>query len=167
LGAGTGLVSLVLSALLSSRPNISVTITDLASAISLLEHNIQHNRPLLERTNIRLNVLDWERDLPDEIKSSGPFKLILMSDVTYNTASFSALLKTMRSLRQLSRDANVDTLAVLAYKERDIAERELWAMMEKEGFQFAKLEEITGHGGQPVELWFAQVSQCVTQVTRR
>lgn len=155
LGAGTGLVSLAFAALTAGRRGLSVTITDLASAIPLLEHNIHQNQQYFEGTNVASAVLDWEEDLPGHITSAGPFQLIFMSDVTYNPASFPSLLNTLVALRGLSQDTGTETLAVLAYKERDTGERDLWAMMEQADIKFVKLDEISGHGGKPVELWFA------------
>jgi protein N-lysine methyltransferase METTL21D len=81
-----------------------------------------------------------------------------MADVTYNTSSFPALLRTLASLLALStsrhgrvdditndagddpggererddRGRGHDTLVLLAYKERDPAERQLWDVITRE-----------------------------------
>ncbi|KZP00908.1 hypothetical protein CALVIDRAFT_216889 [Calocera viscosa TUFC12733] len=159
LGSGTGLVSLALSALVAPRQHLLVNITDLASAIPLIEHNIHRNSQYFNGVGVSAAVLDWEEDLPERIISAGPFHLILMSDVTYNTASFPALLKTLKALRRLSQQTDTDSVALLAYKERDPEERDLWLMLEEQSIKFEKLEEIPGHGGQPVELWFARFAK--------
>ncbi|KZT61267.1 hypothetical protein CALCODRAFT_24602 [Calocera cornea HHB12733] len=159
LGAGTGLVSLALSALVPTLRHVSVTITDLASAIPLVEYNIQLNSRLLDGIRVTATTLDWEEELPERIISTGPFHLILMSDVTYNTASFPALLKTLRALQLLSQQEDGNTLALLAYKERDPAERDLWVMMEEMGIGFNRLDEIPGHGGYPVEIWMTYLAR--------
>ena len=58
-----------------------------------------------------------------------------MADVAYNTSSFPALLSTLASLLALSdHDGNAaagarESLVLLAYKERDPGERQLWDMM--------------------------------------
>jgi len=73
-----------------------------------------------------------------------------MSDVTYNTASFPALLKTLKNLLRVSPRARV----IIAYKERHEAERAAWEMFETEAkLSMHKVEEIPGLAGMPVEIW--------------
>jgi len=77
-----------------------------------------------------------------------------MSDVTYNTASFPALLKTLKSLLTLSPHARV----ILAYKERHSTERDAWPLFEKEAhLSFVKVEELTAAGGPPTEIWLGRM----------
>jgi hypothetical protein len=106
-----------------------------------------------------------------------------MADVTYNTSSFPALLRTLASLLALSaathhhgdddgvpddgadhdgdpgtqeRDGR-DPLVLLAYKERDSAERQLWDMMMREtGVVLECVWKQTGAGGNPVEVWLGK-----------
>ena len=104
-----------------------------------------------------------------------------MADVTYNTSSFPALLRTFASLLALStshhdRDDDItndvgddpggtrerddrghDTLVLLAYKERDPAERQLWDMMTREtGVVLECVGKQAGAGGLPVEIWLGK-----------
>lgn len=114
-----------------------------------------------------------------------------MADVTYNTSSFPALLKTLTALLTLSAenvhgsgvaqpDAGADRgtdpddpgaphdsdeqeegqrepLVVLAYKERDPAERQLWDMMAREtGVVLECIGKHAGAGGLPVEIWLGK-----------
>ena len=73
-----------------------------------------------------------------------------MSDVTYNTTSFPALLKTIKNLLRISPVARV----IIAYKERHIAERAAWEMFETQArLSMYKVEEIPGLAGAPVEIW--------------
>ncbi len=107
-----------------------------------------------------------------------------MADVTYNTSSFPALLRTLSSLLALStshhdRDDDVwsdagddpgargqvrddgevghDPLLLLAYKERDPAERQLWDMVTQEtGVVLECVGKQAGAGGLPVEIWLGK-----------
>jgi protein N-lysine methyltransferase METTL21D len=107
-----------------------------------------------------------------------------MADVTYNTSSFPALLRTLASLLALSaaphhhhhhhhvaddadddereRDRHDgDPLVLLAYKERDPAERQLWDMMaardsEEMGVVLECVGKQAGAGGLPVEIWLGK-----------
>ncbi|KAG8820376.1 hypothetical protein FRC19_008927 [Serendipita sp. 401] len=180
LGAGSGIVSVVLSALLSTTvsgennhglldPQIysSIHATDLPSALPLINRNVSSNcrlPPTSLETSAEgesnqvvipsVGVLDWDDDtLPGSVLASPP-DVIIMSDVTYNTDSFPALLKTLKNLLQLSPHARV----ILAYKERHEAERSAWPLFTKEaGIQLRKLDEIPGAGGAPVEIWFGSL----------
>lgn len=76
-----------------------------------------------------------------------------MSDVTYNTSSFPALIQTLKRLVDISPQAWV----ILAYKERHAAERTAWSMFENEvNLRLKKVEEVKGAGGAPVEIWIGQ-----------
>ena len=112
-----------------------------------------------------------------------------MADVTYNTSSFHALLRTLAALPALSaenssthgggvaeldsgldsdgsgapRDENEDSggkcgpLVVLAYKERDPAERQLRDMMARgTGVVLECVGKQAGAGGLPVEIWLGR-----------
>lgn len=73
-----------------------------------------------------------------------------MSDVTYNTASFPALLKTIKNLLDVSKSAHV----IIAYKERHPDERVAWDMFDSDAqLSLHKIEEISGKAGAPVEVW--------------
>ena len=113
-----------------------------------------------------------------------------MADVTYNTSSFPALLRTLASLLSLSAPHdhgivdNADNDAVdglrsreqerddrgyhgrghdgplllLAYKERDPAERQLWDMLAREtGVVLECVGKQVGAGGLPVEVWLGKI----------
>ena len=103
-----------------------------------------------------------------------------MADVTYNTASFPALIRTLKRLSMIPRGSsnqptesdnaqsaksvagtNVETpqgdhlpLVLLAYKERDPAERTLWDMSREIGLVFRNIDQLPGAGGAPVEIYF-------------
>jgi len=117
-----------------------------------------------------------------------------MADVTYNTSSFPALLRTLASLLELSsrghppppphrsssdgiriadeeddddppdrdqgtrNDSEVrEPFVLLAYKERDPAERQLWDMMAREtGVVLECVGKQAGGGGLPVEVWLGK-----------
>lgn len=114
-----------------------------------------------------------------------------MADVTYNTSSFPALLRTLASLLALGNNAQShrdrdsgsspqvqeekadrdhderecasgqwhgsEPLVLLAYKERDPAERQLWDMMTREtGIVLECVGRQAGAGGLPVEIWLGE-----------
>lgn len=77
-----------------------------------------------------------------------------MADVTYNTASFPALVRTLSSLVKQSA---TPPLIILGYKERDPEERMLWDLAEGIGIYFTKVGERPGAGGAAVEVWIGDV----------
>ena len=90
-----------------------------------------------------------------------------MADVTYNTASFPALVKTLKRLSSLQRlqtelprsSSKPDSpkeqppRILLAYKERDPAERELWGMLSDIGLTLKEIDRVPGTGGAEVEIY--------------
>ncbi|KAF9461535.1 putative methyltransferase-domain-containing protein [Collybia nuda] len=166
LGAGTGIVSLALAALRSKNnlpsedqaivSSSRIIATDLESAMPLLEHNISLNSFRFAAAPEAL-VLDWDNEiLPEYIRAfTSGFDAIIMADVTYNTASFPALVRTLSSVLNLSSSP---PLVLLGYKERDEAERTLWDLAREVGLEFEKIGERKGAGGAPVEVWLGYIS---------
>ena len=87
-----------------------------------------------------------------------------MADVTYNTAAFPSLIRTVSDILRLRAEARKqdaalkETMILLGYKERDPAERTLWGMMQEIGVQLEKVDERRGAGGDPVEIWIGVTS---------
>ncbi|KAG9223826.1 hypothetical protein CCMSSC00406_0007688 [Pleurotus cornucopiae] len=165
LGTGTGIVSLVIAASRSTaisedEDKAKIYATDLPSALPLLEHNIEINTASCfpRRPPIPL-ALDWDEELPDVIQETDGAELIVMADVTYNTASFPALVKTLDGLVKLSVRSGKQPLILLGYKERDEAERTLWDMVKEIGIDFQQVGKREGAGGFPVEIWIARAEQ--------
>ncbi|KAH9921687.1 putative methyltransferase-domain-containing protein [Epithele typhae] len=161
LGAGTGIVSLTLGALRSARTTDDegiVLTTDLESALPLLTLNVAANDMLFSAgTRPRPLPLDWDNDLPEDVRAiEGGFDAIIMADVTYNTSSFPALVKTLSSLLQLSPLERRPTL-ILGYKERDPDERVLWNMARDVGVMLERVGERAGAGREPVEIWVGRL----------
>ncbi|KAJ6581461.1 putative methyltransferase-domain-containing protein [Mycena capillaripes] len=154
LGAGTGIVSIVLGTL---RPNDQIIATDVASAMPLLEHNISIND-----SPVKAAVLDWdEKEFPQCVQEHGGFDIIVMADVTYNTASFPSLVRTLKNLINLS---SKQPRVVLGYKERDTGERALWEMAKLAGIALKLIGQVPGSGGMAVEIWEAPGSGMDTSV---
>ncbi|KAI0272752.1 putative methyltransferase-domain-containing protein [Gloeopeniophorella convolvens] len=158
LGAGTGTVSIVLAALRAASPSAaahrtSILSTDLPSSMEIMGHNIQANAALFPGCAPTALQLDWDEDLPASIQAShdhAGFDIIVMADVTYNTSSFPALLRTLAALLAL----RPHMLVLLAYKERDPAERALWDMLRRgAGVALQRVGDEAGAGGLPVEIW--------------
>lgn len=87
-----------------------------------------------------------------------------MADVTYNTASFPSLIRTLKSLFLAQGSQNAEgisqvtpPLALLAYKERDPAERTLWEMARGIGITFEQAGAVPGAGGESVEIWIGSM----------
>lgn len=78
-----------------------------------------------------------------------------MADVTYNTASFSALLDTVTTLLQgpTSSTSTVAPMILLAYKCRDPAERTLWDDALARGVSFVQVDSVEGVKEPAVEIW--------------
>ncbi len=81
-----------------------------------------------------------------------------MADVTYNTASFPALVRTLDALIRLSPPGRSPTI-IMGYKERDPEERTLWDMAKTVGVTFERVGERTGAGREPVEIW---IGTCIS-----
>ncbi|KAI0640729.1 putative methyltransferase-domain-containing protein [Trametes meyenii] len=159
LGAGIGMVALTLGALRSTVTKDKdgcILTSDLESAMPLLEHNVSANETLFSgpSTRPRPVVLDWDAsELPEDVSSlDSGFDAIVMADVTYNTASFPSLIRTLSALIRLNPPTKPPVI-VLGYKERDPAERTLWDMAQEIGVAFKKVGEREGAGGQAVEIW--------------
>ncbi|KAF7370636.1 hypothetical protein MSAN_00696600 [Mycena sanguinolenta] len=145
LGAGTGLVSIVLGVF---RPEDRIIATDVASAMPLLQHNITVNK-----SHVEAAVLDWDEDeFPECVQECGSFDIIVMADVTYNTASFPSLVRTLQNLVNLSSKR---PRILLGYKERDPGERALWGITEAAGIALQQVGQVPGAGGNVVEIWEA------------
>lgn len=75
-----------------------------------------------------------------------------MADVTYNTASFPSLVRTICNLVK-PRGTTSDNTPVhrpyllMAYKQRDYAERNLWPMLEEHGVVLTLIDKITAQCG--------------------
>ena len=84
-----------------------------------------------------------------------------MADVTYNTASFPSLVRTLKVLTSGGDPESHSgrlPLILLGYKERDAAERSLWDMARNIGITVEKVGERPGAGGNPVEIWVGRPS---------
>lgn len=79
-----------------------------------------------------------------------------MADVTYNTASFPSLCRTLSHLVRLH---SKPPAIVLSYKLRDDAEKEFWKMTAEVGIEFVQVGKREGAGGAPIEIWAWHVRQ--------
>nr|XP_018264618.1 uncharacterized protein I303_02791 [Kwoniella dejecticola CBS 10117]OBR86776.1 hypothetical protein I303_02791 [Kwoniella dejecticola CBS 10117] len=128
---------------------------------------------------VEAKVLDWDQPLPEWVSSSWP-QLVVAADVTYNTSAFPSLLRTLTSLlsprpppstraeQNVKLQENMDLdrpsttpkspLLILAYKQRDPAERELWGMLSSNGIEMTMIDKIQGATDEgETELWVGQM----------
>ena len=119
--------------------------------------------------SVHAKVLDWEQPIPAWLS---PWPDIVMwvsadlcraelidsaADVTYNTASFPSLLSTLRALLRPASGSRPTFL--LAYKQRDLAERNLWDLLRAEGIALEKVDDIKGSSEDGwVEVWVGHAS---------
>jgi hypothetical protein len=81
------------------------------------------------------------------------------ADVTYNTASFPALLHTLSALMNppYLPAGKKRPLLLLAYKQRDLGEKDLWTMLEKQGIGLKLVDEVRGAEEEgKVEIWIGE-----------
>jgi 2-polyprenyl-3-methyl-5-hydroxy-6-metoxy-1,4-benzoquinol methylase len=134
LGTGVGILGICIAA---THPNAKVIMTDLSDAQPLVDENIHlnviHHPRIKHSTSFR--ELDWEyRPFPDWTKTE-TFDLIVMADVTYNTATFNALADTLEHLlRHGARGAKV----LCCGKRRHDAEEQFWRTVRERGFTVEK-----------------------------
>jgi predicted nicotinamide N-methyase len=126
LGAGCGIAGIALAQMV---PNCSVCLTDLPDAQEMLQKNIDIAKPA-QGSSLRRGLLEWGSVSASEILQSDP-NLVLISDCTYNADSCSALVETLVSLAQHSKDIKI----LLALKRRHDAEAVFEHKMDQNGFK--------------------------------
>ncbi|NXT08346.1 MT21A methyltransferase, partial [Prunella fulvescens] len=125
LGAGTGLLGIVVTLLGTKEPAgvgalystccARVTITDRAAALEFLESNVQANLPPELRPRAVVKELTWGKDLDNF--PPGAFDLILGADIVYLEETFAELLQT---LEHLCSERTVILLSCRIRYERDL-----------------------------------------------
>lgn len=77
--------------------------------------------------------------------------------MTYNTAVFPAFIKTVAALMQNANASGRHPPLLLAYKQRDPGERELWTMLEEEHIEMVLLDKVQGAEAEgAVEVWLGR-----------
>lgn len=97
--------------------------------MEIMEENIT-----LNGAKVAADVLDW--DSPTAAEAS----VVIAADVTYNTASFPALVGTLERLLGVKGHPPL----LLAYKQRDEAERELWEMLKERKICSVLVDRVQG-----------------------
>ncbi|NXU62660.1 MT21A methyltransferase, partial [Horornis vulcanius] len=125
LGAGTGLLGIVVTLLGTKEPAgvralystccAHVTITDRAAALEFLESNVQANLPPELRPRAVVKELTWGKDLDNF--PAGAFDFILGADIVYLEETFVELLQT---LEHLCSERTVILLSCRIRYERDL-----------------------------------------------
>jgi len=130
LGAGVGILGISIS---SAFPNIQVVLTDLPDAQLLIDDNIRINasQHTQLKNNASFRTLDWEQRPFPPWTTTERFDLIVMADVTYNTATFMALADT---LEHLFRTGSKGAKAVCCGKRRHEEEEGFWQIVKDRGF---------------------------------
>ncbi|KAI9632484.1 putative methyltransferase-domain-containing protein [Dioszegia hungarica] len=175
LGSGTGLVSIALHSMIGAKAMSNrgrIIATDLESALELMDENMSLNQSSNapeadEGLCVHARVLDWDQPLPawisDDSRDVGKRwpSLIISADVTYNTASFPSLVRTLTALLRPGSPDEKQPMLLLAYKQRDPGERELWKMLEDVGIVMRLADTIEGaDGGEgAVEIWLGSCEE--------
>lgn len=124
-GTGVGVLGISLAA---RYPKARVVVTDLGDAEPLVLENIAINTPNFPHLtkSVSFRPLDWEvRPFP-EWTTTDKFDLVVMADVTYNTATFVALADTLEHLqKQGAKGAKV----ICCGKRRHDEEEEFWKIV--------------------------------------
>ncbi|NWT53102.1 MT21A methyltransferase, partial [Erythrocercus mccallii] len=154
LGAGTGLLGIVVTLLGSKEPAgvralystccAHVTITDRAAALEFLESNVQANLPPELRPRAVVKELTWGKDLDNF--PSGAFDFILGADIVYLEETFVELLQT---LEHLCSERTVILLSCRIRYERDLK----FLKMLRERFS---VSEVHYDSSQDVHIYKAQ-----------
>ena len=130
LGTGVGILGISIG---TTFPDAKVVMSDLVDAQALVEQNIRLNVPHHSRlkSNALFRVLDWElRPFPSWTVAE-QFDLIVMADVTYNTATFAALADT---LEYLLRNGSQGAKVICCGKRRHDEEEGFWRIVSERGF---------------------------------
>lgn len=91
LGSGLGVVGLALAA--KSTTSKTIVLTDLSSAMPLLDYNVQQNQHLIpSNVTVQTQELNWEDDTSACVK----YDLIVGSDLLYNTCLIPSLVATLQ-----------------------------------------------------------------------
>ena len=129
LGTGVGILGVSIA---TAFPNATVVMTDLLDAQSLVDENLHLNsrsHPQIMH-NASFRALDWEeRPFPDWTVLER-FDLIVMADVTYNTATFMALADT---LEHLLRNGSKGGKVLCCGKRRHAEEEGFWQLVQGRG----------------------------------
>ncbi|KAI8336507.1 putative methyltransferase-domain-containing protein [Chlamydoabsidia padenii] len=122
LSAGTGAAGLLVSSIYRRMfpdryPNVKITLTDLPDALPLIDYNKQFNG--ITEDNVMVIPLGWgnEKDIQHIRHDTPPIDIIIASDLLYDPAHFSALIKTLSGLAVPGR-----TVIYLGYKRRGLKE---------------------------------------------
>ncbi|WEW59297.1 hypothetical protein PRK78_004766 [Emydomyces testavorans] len=124
LGSGCGIVGIALAQML---PKCSMMLTDTGEVQDIIHRNISAAQPA-ENSRIEFRTLDWNEEIPLEIKTRR-HDLIFLSDCTYNSDALPALVKTVRNLLKISPAA----LVLVAWKKRCESELLFFDLMKAAG----------------------------------
>ena len=126
LGSGCGIVGLQISGICSTS---DVLLTDLPQAMDILEYNVEHAKYESSRARLTTAVLNWDRPLP-QVVADQPKDVVVLADCTYNPDSIPGLVKTLRSVAEISPDV----LTVVSLKRRHDSEAMFFDSMAAAGF---------------------------------
>lgn len=129
LGAGTGIVSLFLGALLHGQQNpLIIAITDLQYCIDLIHRNILKNFGSRLDDVFKVGELRWGEALGNQWKDHQPFDYIVASECVYHEDFFQPLMSTLMDLMP----RNCHTTLLMISKKRRKADKRFFVMMRKE-----------------------------------
>ncbi|KAF9266769.1 hypothetical protein L218DRAFT_978336 [Marasmius fiardii PR-910] len=152
LGAGTGLLGVVLSPL--SR---KYTITDMDDLVPLIQKNIQSNIPKWPHdTNITISSLDWfvlQQASPNkrrEIYTFDPIDVLLIVDCIYHPSLLPSLLETIDFL---SVPGGTTVLVVVELRAPDVVREFLQLWISKSDWEVRRVADNGNLLGRPYVMW--------------
>jgi len=134
LGAGVGILGISLATMF---PQAEVILTDLLDAGVLITENIciNTNRFPHLASRVQFRELDWEKRPFPRWTEEEHFDVIVMADVTYNTATFVPLADT---LVQLLRGGSKGAKVICCGKRRHAEEMGFWRIVKERGITLDK-----------------------------
>ena len=151
LGSGSGLCGLAYAATVSSRlskrkadvKKLNILLTDMPSALNLLEYNVKMNRDRLssqmDDDNLRVEPLTWGKQKEMSISSLSHVDLILGSDLLYKV-SIETLKALSTTIQAIDRSGKAQIILGVRWRKPE-EERVFFQEMENNGYKFQLLIE--------------------------
>lgn len=126
LGSGTGIAGISIAKyLIKTTIAWSITLTDTATILPLLQENISSNFP--NDSRIECQELVWGSSQNDWGLNLAKFNVVFGADVVYDEKCFDDLNRTLYAIAE----SNAEAFLFLAHVRRRRAEKRFWNMIKK------------------------------------